>query len=43
MLELRAHYRDEGDVRRIFARTPFREAEMKRDSVGYQVLIIARA
>jgi SAM-dependent methyltransferase len=40
--ELLAHYREERDVRAIFQQTSFGGADLRRDAIGYQVLITAR-
>jgi len=41
LAELLTHYREEAALSRIFSRTPFGEVEMRRDAVGYQVLMAA--
>jgi hypothetical protein len=41
LAELFTHYRDETALTRVFSGTPFRNIEMRRDAVGYQVLIAA--
>ncbi|MBZ5619991.1 MAG: methyltransferase domain-containing protein [Acidobacteriia bacterium] len=41
LAELLTHYRDEAALTQIFSRTPFGAIEMRRDAVGYQVLIAA--
>jgi SAM-dependent methyltransferase len=42
LAELLTHYRDEAALDRIFSRTPFRDVVMRRDPVGYQILIEAK-
>jgi hypothetical protein len=41
LAELFTHYRSEAALTRVFSSTPFRKIEMRRDAVGYQVLIAA--
>ncbi len=41
LAELLTHYRDEESLHSIFARTPFHEVALRRDPVGYQILIAA--
>ncbi len=41
LAELLTHYRDEAVLSHVFSRTPFRNIEMRRDPVGYQILIAA--
>lgn len=42
LAELRAHYRQEGDIIRIISETPFENVELRRDAAGYQILFTAR-
>ena len=41
LAELFTHYRAEAELTRIFSSTPFHKIDMRRDAVGYQVLIAA--
>jgi hypothetical protein len=42
LAELTAHYRDESDLARMFARIPGFSVTWHRDERGYQILIVAR-